>query len=439
MTEPINLAPMQVHAVSVPVRRPPNSIAGPDEMMLQLGENGGVQVDVFGRDAQGNELHESREMQEDEYEEMRKGYLRAELATMPPFSSFKSGNTIGRLVGETAPSAVPASQANPPIEAETEEEGITGEQILDGIQLGLDVVGLIPVVGEVADIASGVISLFRGDYVGAGLSLLSAIPFVGYLGTAGKATRYGAKMAEASGKAGKEVVDKATKEAAEKEARKDAARTQQQAQGAKIKPRKIPKKEPKCFEPRNSEKYKKMSEAEKKKYLQEYHNQLKRQEDAINNMSAKDFANARSQFNKTKLVSRTNDGRNPKAAAAQNAYRSKRANAIERSIYESSIRNNPKIDPKIAESNAAAQTEKIMDSLAALHEPDMVAGGWHEPKPSALGDKGVNSAIGGSWNQKGRVTLLEKAAADAITRGDGSDMMNVELTICPPGTKGKSK
>lgn len=200
MAEPINLAPVRVHAVSVPVRRPPDSIAGPDEMMLQLGENGGVQVDLFGRDAQGNELHESREMQEDEYEEMRARYMRAEQATMPPFNSFKSGNTIGRVVGETAPAAVPASQANPPVEAETEEEGITGEQILDGIQLGLDGVGLVPVFGEIADIANAGVSAARGDYVGAGLSLLSAIPFVGYAGTAGKATRHGAKMVEGSGK-----------------------------------------------------------------------------------------------------------------------------------------------------------------------------------------------------------------------------------------------
>jgi hypothetical protein len=222
MAEPINLAPLHVHAVSVPVRRPPNSIAGPDEMMLQLGENGRVQVDLFGRDAQGNELHESREMQEDEYEEMRKNYLRAELATMPPFSSFKSGNTIGRVVGETAPAAVPASRANPPIEAETGEEGITGEQVLDGIQLGLDVVGVIPVVGEAADIISAGISLARGDYVGAGLSLLSAIPFVGYAGTAGKATRYGAKIAEDSGKTSKNVVDKAAKEAIEKKSKEGA-------------------------------------------------------------------------------------------------------------------------------------------------------------------------------------------------------------------------
>lgn len=198
MAEPFNLAPVQVHAVSVPVRRPPNSIAGPDEMMLQLGENGGVQVDVFGRDAQGNELHESREMQEDEYEEMRKGYLRAELATMPPFSSFKSGNTIGRVVGETAPAPVPASQANPPIEAETEEEGITGEQVLDGIQLGLGVIGLIPGVGELADLGNAGISFVRGDYAGAALSLAAAVPFAGALATAGKIGKRATDLAGAS-------------------------------------------------------------------------------------------------------------------------------------------------------------------------------------------------------------------------------------------------
>ena len=179
MAEALNLPPLHIHAVRVPVRRPPDSIAGPDEMMLQQGENGGVQVDIFGRDAQGNALHDSKEMQEDESEALRAGYLRAELASMPPFTSFKSGNTVGRVVGESAPAAVAATEANPPIEAETEEEGITGEQVLDGIQLGLDVVGLIPVVGEVADIASAAISIVRGDYVGAGLSLLSAFPFVG--------------------------------------------------------------------------------------------------------------------------------------------------------------------------------------------------------------------------------------------------------------------
>ncbi|QXH76896.1 hypothetical protein [Pseudomonas salmasensis] len=152
MAEPINLAPVRVHTVSVPVRRPADSIAGPDEMMLQLGENGGVQVDLFGRDAQGNELHESREMQEYEYEEMRKRYLRAELATMPPFSSFKSGNTIGRVVGETVPAAVSASQANPIIETQTEAEKGWWTSASPWVHGGLDVLGFVPGLGAIPDL-----------------------------------------------------------------------------------------------------------------------------------------------------------------------------------------------------------------------------------------------------------------------------------------------
>ena len=235
MAEPINLPPLHVHAVSVPMRSNPAHLHKFHEMMLQANGDDTVQADIFGTDPQGNPSHKSFILNEQGYEQLRKELFASELATMPPFSSFKSGNTIGRVVGETAPAQVVASRANPPIEAETEEEGITGEQILDGIQLGLDVVGLIPVVGEVADIASGIISLARGDYVGAGLSLLSAIPFVGYAGTAGKAARYGAKMAEASGKAGREVADKAAKQAAEKKAREAAAHAQEQ--GAKVKPK----------------------------------------------------------------------------------------------------------------------------------------------------------------------------------------------------------
>lgn len=179
MAEPINLAPVRVHAVSVPVRRPADSIAGPDEMMLQLGENGGVQVDLFGRDAQGNELHESREMQEYEYEEMRKRYLRAELATMPPFSSFKSGNTIGRVVGETAPAAVSASQANPIIETQTEAEKGWWTSASPWVHGGLDVLGFVPGLGAIPDLINAGIHAAEGDAVNASLSAVAAIPFAG--------------------------------------------------------------------------------------------------------------------------------------------------------------------------------------------------------------------------------------------------------------------
>lgn len=44
----------------------------------------------------------------------------------------------------------------------------------------LDVVGLIPVVGEVADVANGIWYAAEGNYVDAALSMSSAIPFAGY-------------------------------------------------------------------------------------------------------------------------------------------------------------------------------------------------------------------------------------------------------------------
>jgi RHS repeat-associated protein len=62
----------------------------------------------------------------------------------------------------------------------------------------LDVVGLIPVVGEVADVANGVWYLAEGNYVDAALSMTSAIPLAGYGATAVKAGRYAEKGLEAA-------------------------------------------------------------------------------------------------------------------------------------------------------------------------------------------------------------------------------------------------
>ena len=411
MAEPINLPPLHVHAVSVPVRRPPNSIAGPDEMMLQLGENGGVQVDLFGRDAQGNELHESREMQEDEYEEMRKDYLRAELATMPPFSSFKSGNTIGRVVGETAPAQVPASRANPPIEAETEEEGITGEQVLDGIQLGLDVVGLIPVFGEIADLANAGVSAARGDYVGAGLSLLSAIPFVGYAGTAGKAARYGTTMVEASGKAAKEATDKAAKEAADKAAKEAAEKKAKEAatrkrdqenedgqSGGKIKSRK--QLDVECFKLPDG--------ADEDEFLR----QLKEQEDELNSIDANSLISRRQAI---------------KAAGGTDALRDSKAQRKARKDYK-----RKRLSDLLAQDVHAGKAKEIvseeLQNLAATHALDIIAGG--DPSKVTMGDKNINSSVGAQWRGR-RSQSLEDHAKEMVKDGTGKDKLKVKLKKCP--------
>ncbi len=70
----------------------------------------------------------------------------------------------------------------------------------DSLQTGLDIAGLVPGIGEVADLANGCISLARGNYGDAALSFAAMVPFAGAAATAGKIAK---KI--------KKVTDKATK------------------------------------------------------------------------------------------------------------------------------------------------------------------------------------------------------------------------------------
>jgi RHS repeat-associated protein len=60
----------------------------------------------------------------------------------------------------------------------------------------LDVVGMVPVVGEVADVANGVWYLAEGNYVDAAFSLASAIPLAGNVATAAKWGKRGVEAAD---------------------------------------------------------------------------------------------------------------------------------------------------------------------------------------------------------------------------------------------------
>ncbi|MCU1727179.1 hypothetical protein NTD86_09305 [Pseudomonas sp. 7P_10.2_Bac1] len=90
-----------------------------------------------------------------------------------------NGNTIGRVVGETAPAAVPATQANPPIEAETEEEQGWWKSASPWVHGGLDVLGFVPGLGAFPDLINAVFFALEGDLANARLSALAAIPFAG--------------------------------------------------------------------------------------------------------------------------------------------------------------------------------------------------------------------------------------------------------------------
>lgn len=71
------------------------------------------------------------------------------------------------------------------------------------MQLALDVVGLIPGLGEIADGLNCVICLARGDYAGAALSAAAMIPFAGWAATGAKVGRKVVKAADKAADAAK--------------------------------------------------------------------------------------------------------------------------------------------------------------------------------------------------------------------------------------------
>ena len=83
-----------------------------------------------------------------------------------------------------------------------------GNKILDCVQTGLDLIGLIPGLGEIADGINAGIYLLRGDYTGAALSLAAMIPIAGCAATAGKFIYKGLKACKQAEKIIK-VIDKA--------------------------------------------------------------------------------------------------------------------------------------------------------------------------------------------------------------------------------------
>lgn len=147
---------------------------------------------------------------------------------------------------------------------------------------------------------------------------------------------------------------------------------------------------------------------------------MQRQQDALNKMTVDEYQAARDAY--------TKHGRNPLADDLQESTRDDLRKEIKNSIMKSLIKQ--KVGIAEAKRQATARADSIMERLAALHEPDMVAGGWHAPRPEAFGDSGVNSSIGGSWNQKGRLDTVDQQAQQAKQAGHGQSMMNIRLEVC---------
>lgn len=72
------------------------------------------------------------------------------------------------------------------------KNAVKPKNLLNTLQVGLDLVGLIPGFGEIADGVNGIIYLARGDKVNAALSFGAMIPFAGWVATGGKLVNKGA-------------------------------------------------------------------------------------------------------------------------------------------------------------------------------------------------------------------------------------------------------
>lgn len=133
-------------------------------------------------------------------------------------------NTQGLIVPETSPNFSGPNNSAPTPKPETpKEEGWWkrwGSDVTHGV---LDVVGLVPVLGEVANGAGALIYLAEGDPVSAAFDAAAMWPAGGQVATGGKyAAKAATRAAKEAAQAAEKKVAKEAAEAAEKKAAKEA-------------------------------------------------------------------------------------------------------------------------------------------------------------------------------------------------------------------------
>ncbi|MNH34215.1 hypothetical protein D3C79_947930 [compost metagenome] len=84
------------------------------------------------------------------------------------------------------------------------------------------------------------------------------------------------------------------------------------------------------------------------------------------------------------------------------------------------------MSPFEAQRTAARLAKETMATLAALHNPDLTAGG--KDAIADFGDKQVNSTIGPQW--KSKIKGMQQAAEKALKSGDDVSFMNIKLHKC---------
>jgi uncharacterized protein YukE len=144
----------------------------------------------------------------------------------------------------------------------------------------------------------------------------------------------------------------------------------------------------------------------------EFERQLKAQEEGINSLTVDEFIKNRDRYLK--------DGRALEGDAAQ---RLARQEALKEKVAE--LRKQG-----LSREEAKKQAEEWLETQAALHNPDQIAGG-NPSHIGGMGDKKINSSIGSQW--KSRIKDLDKQIRDiakTMTQEEReSTFLNIKLKI----------
>jgi|GEM_PF-2389764 len=267
-----------------------------------------------------------------------------------------TGNTMGRVIYQGPGGGAPntSGDTNPPVVPKTPEEE----------QAAREKRGLWALIS---------------DEVHTGLDMAGFIPGVGI------------KAEAMAAKAGKQVAEKAAKEAAEKGTKEAGEKIGKD--GVHITPRRMKWHKVECF--------KAGKKIPKDKHA-EFDRQLQRQEDALNRMTVDEYFKGREAYQRL--------GRRAKnTQAARRDEQAKLAKSLTEDYHKQGM------SPMQAEKMANARSSEIMKGMAALHEPDLSAGG--KDVIGGFGDAQVNKSIGAGW--RSRVGGLDEAAGEVSTAERG--------------------
>jgi hypothetical protein len=180
-------------------------------------------------------------------------------------------------------------------------------------------------------------------------------------------------------------------------------------QRSRTTPRGMPRKDVPCF---------KTNELPRSK-VPEFDRQLAGQERGINDMTVDEYLKGRYAFDNKEVM------RNPQIA------RKARADYEEELTVEliKSLRGE-RVSPEQAEQKAAEMAADRMNTLAALHNPDMAVGG--KDVIDDFGDRSINSRIGAQWKSgtQSRLSDLDSAANAIPEHERTTTKMNAKLERC---------